>query len=155
DGLLQIVHEDDRPFVKAELRRLLDGHTIDLEVRIRTKSGAERWISNRSRPVRDESGRVTHVYSSGQDISERKQFETELIVAREQAEEMARLKSAFLANMSHEIRTPLTGILGFAGVLAEEVDANHREFVQLIEKSGRRLLDTLNSVLDLAQLESD
>lgn len=155
DGLLQIVHEDDRPFVQAELRRLLDGHTIDLEVRIRTKSGAERWVSNRSRPVRDDRGRVTHVYSSGQDISERKRFETEIIVAREQAEEMARLKSAFLTNMSHEIRTPLTGILGFAGVLAEEVDDRHREFVQLIEKSGKRLLDTLNSVLDLAQLESD
>ena len=153
-GLLTLIHEDDRPAVEAGLQRLLDGHTVDFEVRIRTKDGAERWVSNRSRPVAGEHGRVTHVYSSGRDVTERKRFETELIVAREQAEEMARLKSAFLANMSHEIRTPLTGILGFAGVLAEEVDDDHREFVQLIEKSGRRLLDTLNSVLDLAQLES-
>src|SRR5690606_20279226 len=74
---------------------------------------------------------------------------------KEQAEEVARMKSAFLANMSHEIRTPLTGILGFSGVLAEEVDEAHREFVHLIERSGRRLLETLNSVLDLARLEAD
>jgi CheY-like chemotaxis protein len=57
--------------------------------------------------------------------------------------------------MSHEIRTPLTGILGFTSVLAEEVtDEQHREFVALIEKSGRRLMDTLNSVLELARLEA-
>jgi CheY-like chemotaxis protein/two-component sensor histidine kinase len=57
--------------------------------------------------------------------------------------------------MSHEIRTPLTGIIGFAGVLGEEVEEEHREFAHLIKRSGRRLLETINSVLDLAQLESD
>ena len=154
-GLMRMVHEDDHPAIGAQLEHLRKGQTIDLEIRIRTKAGEERWISHRSRPVVNAESLVTHVYSSGQDITDRKRFETELIAAREQAEEMARLKSAFLANMSHEIRTPLTGILGFAGVLAEEVGEQHREFVQLIEKSGRRLLDTLNSVLDLAQLESD
>jgi signal transduction histidine kinase len=75
--------------------------------------------------------------------------------ARSEAEEMARLKSAFLANMSHEIRTPLTAIIGFAQVLLEEVDAGLREFVTPIEQSGRRLLATLNSVLDLARLRAD
>src|SRR5690606_33855671 len=54
----------------------------------------------------------------------------------------------------HEIRTPLTGILGYAGLLAEEVEGEQREFVEFIERSGRRLLDTLNSVLDLARLEA-
>jgi signal transduction histidine kinase len=77
-----------------------------------------------------------------------------LRAAKEQAEEMARLKSAFLANMSHEIRTPLTAIIGFAEVLSEEVEAEHRECTRLIEKGGKRLLDTLNSVLDLARIES-
>ncbi|HYE96599.1 MAG TPA: HAMP domain-containing sensor histidine kinase [Rubricoccaceae bacterium] len=79
----------------------------------------------------------------------------ELRRAKRQAEEVARLKSAFLANMSHEIRTPLTAILGFADVLGQEVtDPQHQEFVELIARGGRRLMDTLTSVLDLARLQS-
>ncbi len=85
---------------------------------------------------------------------ERRSYEAELINAKERAEELVRLKSAFLTNMSHEIRTPLTGIIGFAQILNEEIGEQHSEFVQLIENSGRRLLDTINSVLDLARLES-
>jgi PAS domain S-box-containing protein len=74
--------------------------------------------------------------------------------AREEAEEMARLKSALLANMSHEIRTPLTAIIGFAEVLREEVPDEQQEYAKLIAHGGKRLLDTLNSVLDLARLDS-
>jgi len=92
---------------------------------------------------------------NARDVTERKRAEAVLVRAKEQAEEVARLKSAFLANMSHEIRTPLTGILGFAGILAEEVrDPQQQEFVGLIEKSGHRLMETLNSVLDLARIEA-
>ncbi len=79
----------------------------------------------------------------------------ELVAAKEAAEEMSRLKSAFLANMSHEIRTPLTGIIGFATVLSKEVPDEQREFAELISTSGRRLMEMLNSVLDLAKLESN
>lgn len=79
----------------------------------------------------------------------------ELVAAKEAAEEMSRLKSAFLANMSHEIRTPLTGIIGFATVLSKELPEEQREFADLISTSGRRLMEMLNSVLDLAKLESN
>jgi len=72
---------------------------------------------------------------------------------REKVEELLKLKSAFLNNMSHELRTPLTGILGFAEILAEEIDMGHREFAERIVASGMRLQETLNSILDLAQLE--
>lgn len=72
---------------------------------------------------------------------------------REQVEELLMLKSAFLNNMSHELRTPLTAILGFAEILVEEIGGTHREFAERILSSGIRLHDTLNSVLDFAQLE--
>ena len=72
---------------------------------------------------------------------------------REKMEELLKLKSAFLNNMSHELRTPLTGILGFAEILSEEIVDERREFAQRIVSSGVRLQDTLNSILDLAQLE--
>src|SRR5690606_37667984 len=65
----------------------------------------------------------------------------------------ARAKSAFLANMSHDIRTPLTSIIGFAEILSERVTGDNRELTETIHEGGRRLLETLNSVLDLARLE--
>ena len=87
-------------------------------------------------------------------MEERMNYEMEILSAKEHAEELVQLKTAFLTNMSHEIRTPLTGIIGFAQILNEEIDDRHKEFVELIEASGKRLLGTINSVLDLARLES-
>ncbi len=89
-----------------------------------------------------------------EDITERKQYERALHEAKEKAEEMAQLKSAFLANMSHELRTPLTAVIGYAAMLADELSEDQEHHAQVIERSGRRLMDTLNAVLSLAQLES-
>ncbi|MEM1054613.1 MAG: ATP-binding protein [Bacteroidota bacterium] len=94
------------------------------------------------------------VLSLARDVGARRAYEAELLAARRDAEEVARLKSAFLANMSHEIRTPLTAIIGYAELLGEEVAGEPRELAQIIEKGGMRLLDTLNSILDLARLDS-
>ena len=90
------------------------------------------------------------------DITERKKFEEELIAAKEKAEEMNRLKSSFLANMSHELRTPLVGILGYSAILSEEVkEPDHSKMVKDISHSGKRLLETLNSILDLSRIEAN
>ena len=116
-------------------------------------------IAGRRVPVEIRARRITYDQRPAlllhvRDVTERKQFERDLIHAKERAEEANRLQAAFLANMSHEVRTPLTAIVGFAAVLAEEIPAEQHEFVELIRKSGDRLMATLNSVLDLAQLES-
>ena len=79
----------------------------------------------------------------------------ELRRSKELAEEMNRLKSNFLSNMSHEIRTPINGILGISQVIElESKDDTIKEYVQLQKKSGRRLLDTINSILSLSRLEA-
>ncbi|MCF8379693.1 MAG: cache domain-containing protein [Bacteroidales bacterium] len=90
------------------------------------------------------------------DISLRKRSERELIYARDKAKESDRLKSAFLANMSHEIRTPMNGILGFANLLKEKGIENkvHNEYVDIIERSGMRMLDTINSLMDISKIEA-
>ncbi len=64
-------------------------------------------------------------------------------------------KETLLSTTSHELRTPLSSILGFAAVLKEEIDKpHHREFLELIEESGQRLLETINAILDLARLRA-
>ncbi len=88
-------------------------------------------------------------------LIERERYETELIEARDRAEESARLKTAILTNMSHEIRTPLAAILGYAQILSGEVGAQQQEFVDFIEQNGQRLMSTLNAILDLSRLEAE
>ena len=86
---------------------------------------------------------------------ERKHFERKLVVEKERAEEMNRLKTNFLANMSHEIRTPMNSILGFTTLLEEQLNDTELDyFTSRIKKSGERLLTTINDLLDLAKIES-
>lgn len=73
--------------------------------------------------------------------------------AVQEAEELNQAQTAFLADMSHEIRTPLTSIIGFAEVLGEENPQHPARFAQLIRQSSERLMQTVNSVLDLSKLD--
>lgn len=80
----------------------------------------------------------------------------ELEQAKIKAEESNHLKSAFLANMSHEIRTPMNGILGFSELL-KTADYGSEEqvyFIDLIQKSGARMLETINNIIDISKIQS-
>ncbi len=96
------------------------------------------------------------IYGSCRDITERKKAESELITAKEKAEESDRLKSAFLTNMSHEIRTPMNGILGFAELLKEPNLSSDdlQDYIQTIQISSTRMLNTINSIVDISKIES-
>ena len=87
---------------------------------------------------------------------ERAKSKEELIKARDEAEEMNRLKSNFLSNMSHELRTPMVGILGYIEILKEEIaEPDLKEMSEEIFMSANRLLETLNMILDLSKIESN
>ena len=87
---------------------------------------------------------------------DKKQILEELVSAKEKAEESDRLKSAFLANMSHEIRTPMNGILGFSTLLKEPGLSGElqQEYINIIEKSGIRMLNIINDIVDISKIES-
>ena len=150
------IHPDDRREVLATLQegRNNPGEILEAEFQFRHKDEQWRSLSVQGRNLVGEPG-IDGILISVRDVTQRTQFEQELIEAKEQAEEMVQLKNAFLANMSHEIRTPLTAIIGFADSLAEMASGEAEQFATLILQGGRRLSDTLNSVLDLARLEAE
>lgn len=141
---------------------LRTGETIAIEETLETSDGPHHYRRVHG-PITNSDGQITHVAGYGIEVTDQKQYEQQLLEAKEAAEEAARLKSAMLANMSHEIRTPLTSILGFAEAIGEETRGASpenldlemlSEFSALIEKSGRRLMDTLTGVLNLSKLEA-
>lgn len=89
-------------------------------------------------------------------ITPQKEFELELIRAKNKAEESDKLKSAFLANMSHEIRTPMNAILGFSDLLSSpEYDEEEKtDFVNMIKSSGKLLLNLINDIIDISKIEA-
>ncbi|MBT8399154.1 MAG: hybrid sensor histidine kinase/response regulator, partial [Rhodothermia bacterium] len=130
-----------KPFNARELRARLRNL-----IRIREQEKELRELNeNLERRVQDHLGRI---------LDDRRRYEQELISARDKAEASARLKSTILDNVSHELRTPLSTILGYAQLLSKEIDDGRRDFAVYIERSGRRLLDTVSAILDLSQLES-
>ncbi|MBV5314044.1 MAG: response regulator [Prolixibacteraceae bacterium] len=90
------------------------------------------------------------------DITIQKEMELNLLIAKEKAQEHDKLKSAFLANMSHEIRTPMNGILGFAELLKEGhlTDKQQLDYINIIEKSGTRMLNIINDIVDISKIEA-
>lgn len=97
------------------------------------------------------------VLGTVRDITERVKAENDLIKAKEKAEESDRLKSAFLANVSHEIRTPMNGILGFSSLLKEaNLSGNQqKKYIEIIERSGYRMLNTINDIVDISKIEAE
>ncbi|MEM6326518.1 MAG: PAS domain S-box protein [Bacteroidota bacterium] len=152
--IFDLLHPEDVARARALFQEPENGDDETIEFRLRHANGHYLFTEAIATSLFDDPA-VEGLVVTFREITDRKRAEAVLIHAKEQAEEVARLKSSFLANMSHEIRTPLTGILGFADILADEVtDPEQKEFVDLILQSGKRLLDTLNSVLDLARLDA-
>ena len=127
-----------------------------MELEFCGKDGKIHTLETRLSVIRDENGKPTNILGIDRDISERKIIEKELIIAKEKAEESDRLKSAFLANMSHEIRTPMNGILGFAQLLKEPklTGQEQQEYIYMIEKSGKRMVNIINDIVDISKIES-
>ena len=129
--------------------------TVTYEEVIPDKDGEIRSVTRVLNPVIDRRGDVSAVIVYGVDMTELKSYQDQMSEVKAEAERLVELKESFLANISHEFRTPLTGILGFAQLLQEDVDLEQREFVDIILRNGRRLMATLNSMVDLSKLHSN
>jgi PAS domain S-box-containing protein len=155
DGFMETVHPDDRETLKEAQEKALAGERrIDLEYRIRRPSGEERVVRERGGLIEDENGESVALMGAVQDVTEEVRRREEIREAKEKAEEASRIKSALLSNMNHEIRTPLTSIITFAELIQENLDVAGR-FVDRILGGGKRLLYTLNTVMEFAELEGE
>ena len=175
------ISPDARENVKSVFSKMIENGNIEqyfnYENEIKTKDGDSLIIAWNNTLLRDSNKKIIGTASIGENITERKKAEillnlqtnkikaqneelfktnNELIIAKEKAEESDRLKSAFLANMSHEIRTPMNGILGFSELLMNsDIEKDNREhYIDLIHKSGLRMLKTINDLIDISRIES-
>ena len=131
-----------------------EGGTLSVNENLR-KDGTELTCEWYNTPLIDEKGKVFGVASLVLDVSERVHREQELREAKEAAEKANRAKSEFLSVMSHELRTPLNSIIGPCQLLrAQLTDQSNRGLIDIILSSSSHLLDLINSILDLAKIES-
>ena len=145
-----------KEFYKDLWVTVLSGNEWRGEIYNRKKSGELYWEFDSISAIKDDIGEITHFLAVKEDVTERKKIETDILEAKEEAEEANKVKSSLLANMSHEFRTPLNGILGFTQLLKDfVVEDEVLLMVEKIEKSGKRLMNTLNAVLSLTELETE
>lgn len=135
---------------------LKDGEVIEKEFRLKHKDASDVWIITREVPFkRNDDGEVLEVLGTAIDITSRKLVEKELIQAKKDAEEAARIKSDFLSTMSHEIRTPMNAIIGFTDLLlTSNLPEEHLQYLNTIKYSADNLMVILNDILDFSKIEA-
>jgi PAS domain S-box-containing protein len=143
---------EDRLKLIAGLQK--EGRVENLESVFRAKDGTLRTALMSASLIT--INRVPHILSITRDISDRKKFETDLIAAKDKAEESDRLKSAFLSNLSHELRTPMNGILGFSDLLYDDSlsKEERHQYISVINNSGLSLLEVITNIMDISKIDS-
>ncbi|MCD6345911.1 MAG: PAS domain-containing sensor histidine kinase [Bacteroidales bacterium] len=155
---VQLADNEASITLNSESKKAFRHHQpIDIELRMRHKEGHWIWVMIRGRCIEhDDKDVPLRAIGTQTDITIRKNYEIDLLRAKEKAEESDQLKSSFLANISHEIRTPLNAIVGFSDlVINEDSDKKEKEgYKQQIQKNSDKLLQLINDIVELSKLES-
>ncbi|MBP1156911.1 MULTISPECIES: MHYT domain-containing protein [unclassified Paenibacillus] len=140
--------------IRSCFAKVVMGTPQTVECTIRHKLGYPVHLSTTIVPM-IEGEKIVDIYTISKDITEQKKTEQQLLQAKKEAEQAAKVKSEFLTVMSHEVRTPLNGVIGMSEILMDtELDEEQQEYVKIISKSGKDLLSVINDVLDFSKIES-
>ena len=150
------VHPDDAGRVNAEIQQAVKGDKeFVTEFRVVYPDGSFHNLKALSTVLRDDSGSALRMIGTSWDITEKKEFEEELLKAVAAAEAASKAKSEFVANMSHEIRTPLNGVIGFTDLLkSTPLSKVQEQYVKNANASGHTLLGIINDILDFSKIEA-
>ncbi len=120
------------------------------------KDGELYWERAVISPVLNDGGTITHFVAIKQDMTKERQMMSDLVIAKERAEESDRLKSTFLANMSHEVRTPMNAIIGFSDLINDpSLSAMEREqYGEIIKQRSYDLLAIIDDILDISLIQA-
>lgn len=126
------------------------------EIHLKNRDEDRFWVSALFTPIVDSEGRVQHAVAILDNITKRKEYEKELLLAKSRAEESDRLKSAFLSNLSHEIRTPLNAIIGFSTLLSDNdlSFGERRNISEIIYRNSNDLLRLIENLIEISEIET-
>ncbi|QHJ10446.1 Sensory/regulatory protein RpfC [Paraglaciecola mesophila] len=145
------VHPDD---IEETVAKVNGQHLYKVEYRIYNAKGEIRWLLGYGTHAENTETGEKWLDGFIMDITERKEMEQSLLIAKDKAEQAAASRAAFLANMSHEIRTPMNAVIGFSDILLDDVfEAEQRKHLTTINQSAKSLLHLLNDILDSAKLD--
>ncbi|MBE0648247.1 MAG: response regulator, partial [Bacteroidales bacterium] len=156
-SFFEFIHPEDQDgIIKLFRERMAEGIQYAVEFKFQHAEGHFIWMECTANFIPGETEASGSIVFAAHEITERKDFENELIHGREKALKSDLLKSSFLANMSHDIRTPMNAIIGFSELLKEKelTEEEQKKFLDQITRNGESLLNLVNDIIDVSKIEA-
>ncbi|MFP2908203.1 ATP-binding protein [Pyxidicoccus sp. 3LFB2] len=133
----------------------MQGFINEVQLEVRTQAGTLLPVLVNTTQRKDAAGRGVMNRITLFNISDRKKYEQELVLARRKAEQAARAKADFLSMVSHEIRTPMNAIIGIASLLQKtELSPQQEKYIRILGSSSENLLGLINHILDFSKIDA-